>query len=89
MMSTLFFKGQWKVPFNKTATHAEPFYDEMRNQIGEVMMMYQIGPFPYARIDSLHAHVVELSYGKVRVSQNTCHYETQQFISKWKSFRYR
>lgn len=70
MTSTLFFKGQWRVPFNKTATHSEPFYDEMRNQIGEVKMMYQTGPFPYARVDSLHAHAVELSYGKVKFLDN-------------------
>lgn len=67
MLSTLFFKGQWKLPFNKTATHIEPFYDEMKNKIGEVMMMYQSGPFPYARVDALHAHAVQLNYGKVFV----------------------
>lgn len=65
MTSTLFFKGQWKVPFNKTATHTEAFYDEMRNQIGDVTMMYQTGPFPYARVDALYAHAVQLNYGKV------------------------
>lgn len=87
MMSTLFFKGQWKLPFNKTATHTEPFYDEQKNQIGEVMMMYQIGAFPYARVDSLHAHAVELSYGKVRVPQNTCYFESNNTLLTQKSNR--
>lgn len=55
------------MPFNKSATHPEPFYDEAKNNIGDVQMMYQSGPFPYARVDSLHAYAVELSYGKVCV----------------------
>lgn len=68
LTSTLFFKGDWKIKFNKTATHTEPFYNEIGNQIGDVTMMYQTGPFPYARVDALHAHAVQLDYGKV----NTC-----------------
>lgn len=66
MTSTLFFKGLWKLPFNRSASRLEPFYDEARNKIGEVLMMYQIGPFAYARVDALNAHAVQLNYGKVR-----------------------
>lgn len=64
MISTLFFKGEWKLPFNRSATHIEDFYDEAKNKIGQVMMMYQKAPFPYARVDYLNAHAVELNYGK-------------------------
>lgn len=65
MVTTLFFKGQWKTPFNKTATFKDRFIDAFGNSKGEVMMMYQTGPFPYSIIDSLKAHAVELPYGKV------------------------
>lgn len=64
MTSALYFKGQWAVPFNKSATDRHSFYDESENKIADVMMMYQIGPFPYSRVEYLKAHAIELAYGK-------------------------
>lgn len=64
MASTLFFKGQWKMPFNNTATLPDTFVDESGNSKGKVMMMYQIGPYPYTILKNLKAHALELPYGK-------------------------
>lgn len=63
MSSALYFKGQWTVPFNKSATELDSFYDEAGNKVTDVMMMYQKGSFPYARIEHLKAVAIELGYG--------------------------
>lgn len=63
LTSVLFFKGQWRMPFNKTATTKDAFFDEKNNKIGDVNMMYQVGFFPFSRIESLKAYAVELPYG--------------------------
>lgn len=65
MASTFFFKGAWKMPFNKSATVESPFYDENGNSIGKVRMMHHLAPFPYAIVQELKAHAVELPYGEV------------------------
>lgn len=64
MISTLFFKGKWKIPFNKTATHLDRFYDDSDNFKGQVNMMYQVGEYPYTILSNLKSHAVELPYGK-------------------------
>ncbi|XP_037939189.1 serine protease inhibitor 77Ba [Teleopsis dalmanni] len=64
LVSSLFFKGQWKYPFNRTITRPEMFYDESGNPIGEVSMMVQEANFNFAGINELEAHVLELPYGK-------------------------
>lgn len=63
--SALYFKGRWTVPFNRTDTFLDAFYDEKRNKIGEVMMMFGEAPYPYAAVEQLKARVVQLFYGKV------------------------
>lgn len=65
MTSALYFKGEWKLPFNQTATTKEAFFDEKQNRRGTVDMMYQLGVFPFARIPEIKALAVELPYGKV------------------------
>ncbi|XP_060515822.1 serine protease inhibitor 77Ba [Cylas formicarius] len=62
LTSTMFFKGEWKSPFNKSATHIDTFYDEKKNKI-KVDMMYQLGVYPYSRFDDLKAEVLQLPYG--------------------------
>lgn len=63
LTSILFFKGQWKMPFNTTATHRDTFYDDKNMKIGEVDMMFQVGPFPYTRLETIKSYAVELPYG--------------------------
>jgi serine protease inhibitor len=63
--SALYFKGAWKIPFNRTNTERASFYDEKQNKIGEVDMMYQIGSYPYSRFDWMKGYAVELYYGNV------------------------
>lgn len=64
MASLMYFKGLWRLPFNKTATHRESFYDEKNNKIGEVEMMYLTSVLPYSRLEELNAHAIELPYGR-------------------------
>ncbi|KAK5639320.1 hypothetical protein RI129_011812 [Pyrocoelia pectoralis] len=64
LVSTLFFKGRWKIPFNKTATFADKFYDSAGGLRGSVQMMYQVGEFPYTILNGLRAHAVELPFGQ-------------------------
>ncbi|XP_019867498.1 serine protease inhibitor 77Ba [Aethina tumida] len=64
LTSVLYFKGEWKTPFNKTATKTDAFYDEKNNRIGNVEMMYQSHTFPFSRIDEIKAFAVELPYGR-------------------------
>lgn len=61
--TTMYFKGQWQTPFNRTATQRAPFLDEKRNEIGQVNMMHQAYPFAYARLDSIRTDALELPYG--------------------------
>lgn len=72
LTSVLFFKGQWGSPFNRSTTRRETFYDEKNNKVGEVDMMFQVGVFPYSRLEDIGSHVVELPYGHVRNNIKNC-----------------
>lgn len=63
LASTIFFRGQWKMPFNRSHTELMPFYDENGIETGRVNMMFQRGPFPYTAIADLDSHILELPYG--------------------------
>ncbi|XP_037718956.1 serine protease inhibitor 77Ba [Drosophila subpulchrella] len=64
LLSSLYFKGQWKFPFNKTLTREEPFYSESGEVIGKIPMMVQEANFAYvANIEGLDGYVLELPYG--------------------------
>ncbi|CAK1589549.1 unnamed protein product [Parnassius mnemosyne] len=57
------FKGFWRSPFNVTDTRVEVFYDENKNEVGKVNMMFQQGEFPFSNIRPLKATALELPYG--------------------------
>ncbi|EDV40057.2 uncharacterized protein Dana_GF10328 [Drosophila ananassae] len=64
LLSSLFFKGQWKFPFNETLTRMENFYNENDEVVGQVQMMVQEANFAYAsNIEGLDGYVLELPYG--------------------------
>ncbi|KAL1493040.1 hypothetical protein ABEB36_011181 [Hypothenemus hampei] len=63
LTSTLFFKGQWQTPFNKSATQRDTFFDDKKVPLGDVQMMYQAHPYAFNRIDKIKAQAVELPYG--------------------------
>ncbi|XP_023935093.2 serine protease inhibitor 2.1-like [Bicyclus anynana] len=63
LTNVISFKGLWSSPFNVSDTIREPFYDENRNLLGEVNMMYQRAPLPYSHIKELKAFVLQLAYG--------------------------
>ncbi|XP_037823486.1 serine protease inhibitor 77Ba-like [Lucilia sericata] len=64
MVSSLYFKGKWKYPFEAKNTRPLPFYDEDGKLLGDVQMMTQMGLFTYVNVKELDAHVLELPYGK-------------------------
>ncbi|XP_055642127.1 serine protease inhibitor 77Ba-like [Toxorhynchites rutilus septentrionalis] len=66
VVSALFFKGQWTLPFNRTLTNETPFYDENERVVGNVQMMYQKAAFPFAAFRELDAQIAELPYGSDR-----------------------
>lgn len=64
LLSGIHFKGSWKSVFNTSFTKQEPFKDfEDKNVIGNVNMMFQRGPFPFAAIRDLGSYFIELPYG--------------------------
>jgi len=63
MVSSLYFSGQWKRPFNASLTRTEPFYDENGTPIGNVEMMMEESNFNYTGMNELEGHVLELPYG--------------------------
>nr|XP_044249746.1 serine protease inhibitor 77Ba [Drosophila takahashii] len=64
LLSSLYFKGQWKFPFNKTLTREEPFFSESGEVIGKIPMMVQEANFAYvSNIEGLDGYVLELPYG--------------------------
>lgn len=64
LTSALYFKGQWKIPFNASSTSKMPFYNSQGQKIGDVNMMYNRYTYPFSNFRELQARVVELPYGK-------------------------
>ncbi|XP_026316038.1 serine protease inhibitor 77Ba-like [Hyposmocoma kahamanoa] len=63
VVSSLYFKGQWTVPFNTTSTARMPFLDSNGQKVGEVNMMYNRYNYPFANMKELQAKVIEIPYG--------------------------
>lgn len=63
VISSLYFKGQWTVPFNRTSTVRMPFLNSNGQKLGEVNMMYNRYNYPFANIKDLQAKVIEIPYG--------------------------
>ncbi|CAG9568581.1 unnamed protein product [Danaus chrysippus] len=64
LTSAIYFKGQWRTPFDPKNTKREKFYDSNGDQVGQVNMMYIRDTFPFAKINDLQATVIEIPYGK-------------------------
>lgn len=63
LTNVISFKGLWSSPFNTSDTILEPFYDENKNMLGKVNMMYQRAPLPYSHMQKMKAFVLQLPYG--------------------------
>lgn len=63
IINFLMFEYILQIPFNRSDTRPEIFYDELGQPLGQVDMMYQVGPFAYTSIAALNGHVLELPYG--------------------------
>ncbi|KAL9696435.1 hypothetical protein quinque_016014 [Culex quinquefasciatus] len=66
ILSVLFFKGDWTLPFNRSQTVDTPFLNENDVTVGPVPMMYSKAVFPFAAFRELEAQIVELPYGTDR-----------------------
>lgn len=66
ILSVLFFKGDWTIPFNRSSTTDTPFLNENEVNVGTVPMMYGKAVFPFAAFRELEAQIVELPYGSDR-----------------------
>lgn len=62
LTNVISFKGLWSFPFNQSDTTLEPFYNENKEQIGEVNMMYQRAEIPFSSVPNLKGFVIELPY---------------------------
>ncbi|CAB3225828.1 unnamed protein product [Arctia plantaginis] len=62
LANVISFKGLWASPFNKSDTVLEPFYNEYKEVIGSVNMMFQKGQFAFSNIQRLKSFAVELPY---------------------------
>ncbi|KRT79823.1 hypothetical protein AMK59_7056 [Oryctes borbonicus] len=60
--SALFFKGLWNLKFNISSTKEESFYNDRREVIGTVPMMYNKGLFPLTKVLNDKAFALELPY---------------------------
>uniref|UniRef100_H9G4A2 Serpin B7 n=1 Tax=Anolis carolinensis TaxID=28377 RepID=H9G4A2_ANOCA len=61
LVNAIYFKGEWKVMFDKKKTHEEVFYTS-KNQKKQVQMMLQEGEFNLAKINDPPLKVLELPY---------------------------
>uniref|UniRef100_A0A8C6SSK9 Si:ch1073-416d2.3 n=1 Tax=Neogobius melanostomus TaxID=47308 RepID=A0A8C6SSK9_9GOBI len=61
LVDTIFFRGEWKSPFNSNLTKTEPFYIDNYN-IVQVQMMYREDRFYMGHDVSLGAKVLKLPY---------------------------
>ncbi|KAG6463959.1 serine protease inhibitor 77Ba [Manduca sexta] len=66
LTNVISFKGLWATPFNKSDTVLEPFYNENKEVIGSVNMMYQKAQIPFSNIRDLKAFAIELPYGDTK-----------------------
>ncbi|XP_073836594.1 serine protease inhibitor 77Ba-like [Musca autumnalis] len=67
MISTLYFKGKWKYPFETFNTKPVPFHDEDGQVTGSVQMMSQMGSFTYVFVPGIDSFVLELPYGQANL----------------------
>lgn len=65
LTNAIYFKGQWKLPFDKGATANEPFTTGSGKKV-TVPMMQGAGVFPYLESESLQA--IELPYAKGKLA---------------------
>lgn len=61
LINTIFFRGEWKMPFNPNFTKTEPFYIDNYN-IVQVQMMFKEARFYMGNDVSLGAKVLKLPY---------------------------
>ncbi|CAG9792457.1 unnamed protein product [Diatraea saccharalis] len=63
LVNVISFKGSWAMPFNKSNTKEELFYDEANKPIGRVNMMSQKSALAFSNIREMKCFALELPYG--------------------------
>ncbi|XP_028039638.1 serine protease inhibitor-like [Bombyx mandarina] len=64
LVDALYFKANWKYPFDPTQTKEEAFYNSQGQVVGSVNMMYHKAPHNLADSPRIGAQVLEMTYGK-------------------------
>ncbi|KAJ2945022.1 hypothetical protein O0L34_g1918 [Tuta absoluta] len=68
LIDALYFKGAWQSSFSGENTEVSAFYDERRNQIGDVNLMFGEITANITDVPQIGAKVLELPYGDGRFS---------------------
>ena len=68
LVNAIYFKGLWKLPFDKKATKAEKFFLSSTKTMQTNMMNMGANGFKYAEVSNLDCKIVELPYGGDEVS---------------------
>nr|AFQ01142.1 serine protease inhibitor 006 [Chilo suppressalis] len=63
LANVISFRGLWAMPFNKSNTKEEVFYNKPKNPIGRVNMMNQKSIFPFSNVRAMKCFALELPYG--------------------------
>ncbi|XP_042317870.1 serpin B3-like [Sceloporus undulatus] len=67
LVNAIYFKGKWKVEFNKKDTHEEPFWTS-KNKSKQVQMMFLKDKFNLAKINNPSMEILELPYHRDELS---------------------
>ncbi|KAI0235875.1 Leukocyte elastase inhibitor, partial [Lamellibrachia satsuma] len=68
LVNAIYFKGLWKLPFDKRATKAEKFFLSSTKTMQTNMMNMGANGFKYAEVSNIDCKIVELPYGGDEVS---------------------
>ncbi|KAI0213592.1 hypothetical protein LSAT2_001347 [Lamellibrachia satsuma] len=68
LVNAIYFKGLWKLPFNKNATKPEKFFLSSTKTMQTSMMNLVGDVFKYAEVSNLDCKILELPYGGDEVS---------------------
>lgn len=67
ILNAVYFKGTWVTKFNRAETEDKPFLNLGTTEVSKLAMHLK-NRFPYARLDSLCAAVLEIPYSGARFS---------------------
>ncbi|XP_050356566.1 serine protease inhibitor-like [Nymphalis io] len=64
LVDALYFKANWRYPFDPSQTRPDAFYDTQGRTIGSVNMMYHKAPHNFGDSELISAQILEMTYGQ-------------------------